>query len=207
MEKIRKGQQRFFVKIFGDSKGRIDSNVRIKDEVKLAECHYAVCYPKKKRPRQVNDGDIIYMARMLKNGDYAIFGKAVGLKHLDKYDNASQAEIKRTWSNKRNYYWKTKYPRYVRVHSAEFIDDIFKNCPMLKRDLFGKFEERSLVSTLIKRSGNTNPVKSLAEKPAVEITMQSALWLDAILKRKIDNLGGIPQKFLNDLPQGKRELK
>lgn len=207
--RIKKGQQRYFVKIFGSSENRVLADESVREEVKRAECHYAVCYPKKKRPGQVRDDDIIYMCRILKRRDYAIFGKAVGMKHLDKYDIASPAEIKRTWLKKKKYYWKDEYPNYIRVNSAAFIDTIFKNCPMLKRDLFGKFNEWSLVSTMqhkMKGSGNINPVKSLGQKAAIEITEEAALWLDNELQSRFDEFGTIPKKFIDKLPKSKRNL-
>lgn len=71
-----------------------------------------------------NEGDVVYMARMISWGEYAIFGKAIARKHHRINDVASSED-------KKHIGWKERYPIYIRVHSGEFLATNFKNCPKM----------------------------------------------------------------------------
>ena len=92
----------YYIKFFGKADNRVQLDFPVKEEIDRALCHYACGFPINKKPRQVNDGDIIYMARMTENpNDYAIFGKAIALKFKEGRDIASDIEKQeREWKKK-----------------------------------------------------------------------------------------------------------
>ena len=104
-----------FVKFLGEGVNRVPLSFPTIEEIKLAGCHWAVAYPASKRPRAVQDDAIIFIARLTsKAHDIRIFGRAVGMKHQPGRDDATFADIERRP-------WKEKWPRYIRVHHAEFV--------------------------------------------------------------------------------------
>ena len=71
-----------FVKFFGISSGRVELTLPIFAEVERSGCHWACTYPKDKRPRQVDHGALIFVARLVKEpNDIIIFGRAVAMTH------------------------------------------------------------------------------------------------------------------------------
>ena len=108
-----------FVKFFGESHNRLLRDVTVLDEVERSGCHWACSYPK--RPRQVEDGSIMFMARLCKSpADTLIFGRAVGVRHVDGRDDATPKDIERRP-------WKVNWPHYVRVHHPEFVAGTLAN--------------------------------------------------------------------------------
>ena len=104
-----------FVKFLGEGVNRVPLSFPTIEETKLAGCHWAVAYPASKRPRGVQDDAIIFIAQLTsKANDIRIFGRAVGMKHQPGRDDATFADIERRP-------WKEKWPRYIRVHHAEFV--------------------------------------------------------------------------------------
>jgi hypothetical protein len=103
-----------FIKFFGTAGNRAGRDLSIAGMIAENGCNWACTYPEPKPPRQVEDGDVIFMARMVAD-DMLIFGKAIGRRHRDDEDMASKAEIKARP-------WKADWPRYVRVHDGRFID-------------------------------------------------------------------------------------
>ena len=70
-----------FVKFFGKSDNRADRSLPILEQVRGSGCHWACTYPKARRPRQVQDGAILFMGWMVKDpDDILIFGRE-GEKH------------------------------------------------------------------------------------------------------------------------------
>lgn len=107
-----------FVKFFGQGHNRADRQMLVLDEIKRSGSHWACTYPKGRRPRSVRDGASMFMGRLVKGPvDILIFGRAVGLSHVEGRDDATPAEL-------RLRAWKEKWPHYVRVHNAEFIGGV-----------------------------------------------------------------------------------
>ena len=71
-----------FVKFFGVSSNRASRSRSVLEEVQRSGCHWACTYPKGKRPRQVQDGALMFMGRLVKEpNDILIYGRAVGMSH------------------------------------------------------------------------------------------------------------------------------
>ncbi|ESX63852.1 phospholipase D family protein [Mesorhizobium sp. M0130] len=172
-----------FVKFFGRADNRAELGMEIGQEVARSGSHWACTYPTGKRPRQVQDGAVMFMARMmLDRSDYRIYGRAIGRKHTPGVDDATRGDIAaRTW--------KTEWSHYVRVHTPVFIDG-----PLLAgvsmADMMEELGSAAFAPTFRNQSagnGNTNPRRAIMRKPAIELTPQAYSWIssrldDAFLK-------------------------
>lgn len=186
-----------FVKFFGEGHNRKEHSFRVLEEVKRAGCHWACSYPKAKRPRSVQDGAILFMGRLATHpNDTLIFGRAIGMKYQHVRDDATEADI-----NFPERGWKAKWPRYIRVHDAEFVDGVLGDGVPLS-ELMGEFGAHAFASTkrhLDAGSGNTNPRTAFAQQAHVELTPEAIAWLNARLDQCFATHGKIPPAVLAKL--------
>lgn len=184
-----------FVKFFGISSDRASLDLPMIEEVKRAGCHWACTYPKGKRPRQVQDGAIMYMARLVKDpNDIIIFGRAVAMKHIPGRDDATDAE-----KGFRNF--KNTWPHYIRVHHAEFIAGKMDNGISLNK-LMENLQANSFSSTkrnVAKGKGNIDPRKAYRQQAAVELTSEGFIWLNDKLEEAFTRYGRIAETELEQL--------
>lgn len=176
-----------FIKFMGSAARRADRSLTINEMVAESGLSWACTYPKSKPPRQVEDGDIIYMARLVQNpDDIVIFGKAIGRKHRDEEDTATKAEIK-----KRK--WKKDWPRYVRVHDGQFLNtDLNQGISMSL--MMKELEADSFMSTQRnqeKRSGNTDPTISYLRKSHMMLTSEARNWIEVRLNPRLERFGHV----------------
>ena len=162
-----------FVKFFGTASNRFEHSHPILDEVDRSGCYFACNYPANKRPRAVKDGAVMFMARLVKNPvDIIIFGRGIGMAYRDGLDDATAEDlVKRPW--------KADWPRYIRVHNAEFIDGTFKNgIPLseLMADLGGKCFAAT-ARNISNGSGNKDPRRAFNQQAAVELSPEGIRWL------------------------------
>jgi len=129
----------FFVKFFGESDDRAGGDMMVMDEIRLSGCHWACTYPKGKRPRGVQDGAVMFIARLVADGDIRIFGRAIGRAYKDGADDASPADIDRR-------IFKADWPHYIRVHEAEFVKGRLQDGVSLA-ELMKKFGASSFASS------------------------------------------------------------
>ncbi len=187
----------YYIKIFGNSDNRVTLDFPITKEIDSALCHYACGFPLKKQPQQVNEGDIIFMARMIENpNDYAIFGKAVALKYTKGRDKASEKEIAERP-------WKQHWPIYLRVKNPVFINGTMTDGIFLS-DLISKFDYDSFPSTRQRYENgekDIKPTRSLMRKAYVKLTHNSAEWLEQKLGEALSNIGQVDDKFIQNLPR------
>lgn len=174
-----------FIKFFGSGDNRALRSLTILDELTRSGSHWACTYPK--RPRGPSDGDIIFMARMVKSpDDYIIYGQAIGRKHVDSTDVASDLEIERRP-------WKVNWPYYVRVHHPRFVNGDLHNGVSMNR-LMAELGSQAFVSTQTnarRGRGNTEPRRALMQQPAVELTSDALAWLSTEFGRAVDVYGQI----------------
>jgi hypothetical protein len=186
----------YYIKFLGSSDDRVELDFPVSEEIDRALCHYACAFPEKKKPRQVKDDDIIYMARLTRNpNDYAIFGKAEAIKFNESKDFASKKEITERP-------WKKKWPIYLRVKNPIFLNGTMNDCVFLL-DLIKEFGLLSFPSTktrLEKGDSEYNPLKSLMRKAYIKITPEAAEWLDSRFNDSLKAVGHIDKIFLNSLP-------
>jgi hypothetical protein len=187
--------QQAFVKFFGRANRRELSTTSIIEVVQRSGCHWACTYPKNKRPRQVEDGAVMYMGRLMEEpNDIVIFGRAIGLHYERGRDDANPAEAR-----KRDF--KKEWPHYIRVHHPEFIAGNMSNGISLNH-LMKALRSNSFAST--KRNaargvGNTNPRRAYMQKAAVELSPEGAAWLNGRLERAFTRHGRLGPLELDPL--------
>jgi hypothetical protein len=185
-----------FVKFFGESHRRENPSARVLKVVDESGSNWACPYPRDKRPRQVNDGALMFIGRMVTPNDTLIYGRAVGMRYVDGRDDATAAEVQRRS-------WKKKWPHYVRIHHPEFIagklsDGVSLNELMaaLGSDAFARTQENAASGI-----GNTNPRRAYMQQAAVELTPQAISWINERLERAYETYGKLSPAILRRLEQ------
>ena len=195
-------KRNYFVKFFGTASNRVSMTFTAREEIDRALCHYACGFSINKKPRQINDGDIIYMARMTENPrDYAIFGKAEAIRFVDGRDQASQLEIEQRP-------WKSQWPIYLRVTNPTFIDGTMADCVLLY-DLIKALDYESFPSTKRRYENGErriNPNNSLGQQAYVKLTHSAVEWLEPRYQEGLNRIGKVDKQFLDSLPQSELEL-
>lgn len=167
-----------FVKFFGENQNRQAYGVSTFDEVQRTGCHRVCTYPRGKRPRQVTDGAVMFMGRLVKSpADIIIFGRAIGMPHVPGRDDATPADLALRP-------WKANWPHYIRVHSPEFVTGTLANGVSLFR-LMAVLGSDSFTSTkrnAVMVEGNTDPRKAYMQQPAVELTPEGFAWVNEQLE-------------------------
>ena len=167
-----------FVKLLGTAGSRVDPALSTLEEVKRAGCHWAACYPANKRPRRVRDGAVIYFGCLVcEPNDIRVFGRAIGMAYVPGRDDATPADIAQRS-------WKVDWPRYVRVHDAEFVSGTMENgvslnelMNVLGRDSFAATQRNAAAGR-----GNTNPRRAYRQQAQVELSAQGLRWLSERLE-------------------------
>jgi HKD family nuclease len=179
-----------FVKFLGEGNNRASRTKLIIDEVKDSGCHRACTYPTGKRPRQAQDGAIMYMGRLVKDrNDILIFGRAVAKTHRPGLDDATKKDKITCW-------WMKPWSHFVRVYSPQFLGGTLQNGISLKL-LMDKLGVNSFASTqrnAVNGSGNLDPRKAYLQKPEVPLSEQGRKWLHAKLEAAFRVHGMLPAK-------------
>ncbi|WP_064750285.1 phospholipase D family protein [Solirubrobacter soli] len=191
----RSGSGSGFVKFFGEGDNRVSRDVETIEEVRRSGCHWACTYPHNRRPKSVNDGDTVYLGRLVSGpNDLLVFGRATALAYMPGRDDATRADIRRRP-------WKAQWPHYARVHGAEFIAGPLSNGVPLS-ELMDELGSRAFASTnenALSGTGNTNPRKAIRQHPAVRLTPAGLAWLSQQFDEAIDQVGRVPDAALDQL--------
>ncbi len=178
----------FFVKFLGEGQNRAPLDFPTFAEVQRAGCHWAVAYPASKRPTGVEDGALIFVGRLTEGpDDIRIFGRSIGMRHVRRRDDATPEDIALRS-------WKQTWPRYIRVHHAEFVSGTMRNGVSLN-ELMETWGSQSFVPTArnaARGEGNTNPRTAYRQQAAVELTDQAAAWLTDRLEAAFVAHGMVP---------------
>jgi hypothetical protein len=158
-------------------------------------CHWAVAYRASKRPTGVRDGALIYISRLTKDpNDIRVFGRAIGLRYVPGRDDATPDDIARRS-------WKQTWPRYVRIHQAEFVAGSMVNGVSLN-ELMETLGSNSFVPTqrnAERHEGNTDPRRAYMQQAAVELSTQGLAWLSDRLEAAFVAHGKVPADDLEKL--------
>jgi hypothetical protein len=164
-------------------------------EVTNSGCHWACTYPYGKRPRQVRDGAVMFMGRLVKDpDDILIYGRAIGVPHEPGRDDATAEDI-------RLRDWKEKYPHYIRVHHAEFVGGNLANGVSLN-EMMAALASNAFVSTQEhagKGAGNTNPRSAYMRQAAVELAPHGFRWIQEKLEHAYARHGKLAPAVLERL--------
>jgi hypothetical protein len=184
-KKIRYANQAF-LKFMGTAGERAPLNLGIADMVAESGCAWACTYPTAQRPRQIGDGDRLYMARIAAPNDILIFGYATGWRHRDDEDVATRKEI-------HTRPWKSRYKNYIRVHDAHFVDAELRVGISMAEMLstLGADAWRSTQENARAGRGNTDPFASYLRKPGMQLTDTSRAWIDRRLQRLLRTHGEV----------------
>ena len=184
-----------FVKFFGVSGDRLPRSTKILEEVKRSGCHWACTYPKGKRPRMVNEGAIMFIARLVHGpNDIIIYGRAVAMEYESGRDDATPADIVLRP-------WKETWPHYIRVHHAQFVSGNLTNGVSLG-ELMDTLEANAFASTqrnVANGQGNVDPRRAYRQQAAVELSSQGTAWLNATLEEAFAEHGKISSAELEQL--------
>lgn len=187
--------QRGFVKFMGEGDNRATVHASVLDEVAGAGCHWACSYPKSKRPRSVQDGDLMFMGRLVMDpNDTIILGRAIGMRHVDGRDVATEHDIaKRPW--------KADWPNYVRVHHGEFLAGTLANGIRLSElmDTLGANAFASTQRNALQGRGNTDPRKAFQQQASVKLTTEAVCWLNERLEAAFSKHGKLSEAQLDTL--------
>jgi len=182
----------YFVKLFGESSNREPLELLVIEEIKRSGCHWACTYPKGKRPRQVQDSAVLFMARLVHGSDIRVFGRAIGRAYRGVADDATEGDIKLRD-------WKKKWPHYIRVRGSEFVGGTLGDGVSLN-ELMRELGANSFAPTarhLAAGMGNIDPRHAYLQKPAVELTPRAAQWLNSRLAAAMEAHGRIGAESLN----------
>ena len=184
-----------FVKFLGESKDCVSLSCPTIEEVDRAGCHWALAYPAgPRRPTGVENDAVMFVSRLVKGPDIRIFGRAVALRHEPGRDDATDADIRRRG-------WKRRWPRYIRVHNAEFVAGTMQNGVSLA-ELMQALGSDSFESTQHNAAigeGNTNPRRSIMQKAQIKLSNEGFEWLNARLQNTFETRGRIPDHDLREL--------
>jgi hypothetical protein len=177
-----------FVKFLGEGRNRVPENYPVLEEVRRSGCHWALGYPANKRPRRVEDGAVMFIARLVQSpARMRVFGRAIGLKYVPGRDDATQDDVAARA-------WKADWPRYVRVHHAEFVAGDLANGVSFE-ELMDVLGANAFVATQRNAelgAGNEEPRRAYLRAAGVELTSQAAVWLNARLEDAFTRHGHAP---------------
>ena len=192
----------YYIKFFGTAHDRVPLTFTTRQEIERALCHYACDFSENKKPRQIQDGDIIYMARMTHSPyDYAIYGKAEAIKFVDGRDEATEDEIAERP-------WKREWPIYLRLINPIFIDGSMGDCVLLY-ELVKALDYESFPSTKRRYENgerNINPYRSLSQQAYVKLTTTAVEWLEPRFQEALSRVGRVDNTFIEHLPQSQTDI-
>jgi HKD family nuclease len=184
-----------FVKFLGEGTNRAPLSFQTVEEIERAGCHWAVAYPAAKRPRAVEEGAVIFIARLTREpNDMRVFGRAIGMRHVPGRDDATAEDIALRP-------WKATWSRYIRVHHAAFVAGTMANGISLN-ELMGALGPNSFAPTernAVQGKGNTDPRRAYRQQAAVELSPEGIVWLGERLQAAFDRHGRVPQDDLDKL--------
>ena len=188
--------QQAFVKFLGRSKDDRWLLARTTfDAIKRGGCHWALSYGAMKTPRSVQDGAVMFIGRFTREpNDIRVFGRAVGMKYMSGRDDATPDDFQKRP-------WKKDYPRYIRVHGAEFIAGTLANAVSLN-DLMSSLGSDSFASTqhnAKQDKGNVDPKRAYLQQAAVRLSAEGHAWLAERLQEAFETHGKVSQDELDTL--------
>lgn len=183
-----------FVKFLGESNNRVPQTCPTIEEIERAGCDHVLAYPNSKRPRRVKDGALMFIARMVDGPDIRIFGRAIGMQHVEGRDDATTADIGR-------YPWRETWGRYIRVHQAEFVAGTMATGVSLNAlmDELGSSAFASTQRNAKSGKGNTNPRRAYLQAADVELSKEGLAWMNGRLQAAFDRHGTVPSSQMDSL--------
>lgn len=163
-----------FVKFFGQGNNRSPRDRTVLDAVKTSGSHRICTYPKGRRPRAVREGDVMFMAQLVKGpNDIAVYGRAIARAHEPGRDDASAEDVALRP-------WLSRWPHFIRVHEMEFVDGTLGDGAPLSElmDELGPYAFGPTAENADRGEGNVDPRMSIRQAAAIRLTQAGFSWLD-----------------------------
>ena len=192
---VESASSQAFVKFLGSADDRCQLSDLTIEEIMRAGCHWAVGNPTNRRPRRVHDDAIIFMGRLTRNpDDIRVFGRAIGMAYREERDDATEADIIQRP-------WRERWPHYIRVHHAEFVDGSMGNGVSLNKlmntlgaDSFATTQEHKALG-----EGNTNPRTTFRRQPDVRLSSEGLSKLSEWLQEAFEAHGKVSRESLDKM--------
>jgi len=184
-----------FIKFFGSSDDIAQRFWTTLSAVQRAGNHAVCAFPAGRRPRQIEEGALIFMSRLVGGPkDIMIYGRAIARRHEDGVDDASEDDL-------RVREWRRRFPHYIRVHSAEFMGGTLAQGVSLNElmDVLSVEAFESTMRNWAAGRGNTDPRRSIGPQPAVQLTPRASAWINARLQQRFRTLGKLSAADLADV--------
>jgi HKD family nuclease len=184
-----------FVKFSGTSKDRAALSYPIRSDLKDSGSHEVCAYPHNKRPRQVRDGAVMFLGRLVRDQDIRIYGRAIGMKHVPGRDDATDADIKLRG-------WRHTWSRYIRVHDGKFIDGNLGDGVSLN-ELMESLGSDAFESTQRNQRsgiGSVDPRKAYMQRASVELSSMGSAWVNERLEYAFLKHGTLAPAVLELIP-------
>ncbi|MGN6216309.1 MAG: phospholipase D family protein, partial [Solirubrobacterales bacterium] len=184
--------RRGFVKFFGQGSNRSPRDRSVFDAVKTSGSHRICTYPKERRPRAVRDGDAMFMGQLVSGpNDIVVYGRAIARAYVEGRDDASAEDVARRP-------WLTRWPHFIRVHSAEFLDGTLGDGVSLGElmDELGAYAFGPTAENADGGEGNVDPRMSIRQAAVIRLTEAGLSWLDEELERAFEQCGKLPGRQL-----------
>jgi hypothetical protein len=184
-----------FVKFFGSTGDLLPRTWTTLSAVQRAGNHKVCAFPKGRRPRQVQDGAVMFMGRLVGNPfDIMIYGRAIAKHHEEGVDDAVEEDF-------RIREWRRKYPHYIRVHSPEFMGGTLAMGVSLN-ELMDSLAHEAFESTRKNYAagrGNTDPRSAIMLQPSVMLSEKGWAWVNVRLEERLRNFGTLSKADLADV--------
>ena len=184
-----------FVKFYGSNRDRAPRIRTTLSAVQRAGNNAVCAYPAGKRPRQVQDGALMFMGRLIEDpNDVMIYGRAIAKHHEEGTDDATEEDF-------RIREWRRGFTHYIRVHSAEFMGGTLAQGVSLNElmDVLGVEAFEATRRNWEAGRGNTDPRRAIGPQPAVLLTPQAATWVNAHLEERFRSHGKLSPADLADV--------
>jgi hypothetical protein len=174
-----------FVKFFGQGNNRSPRDRPVLDAVRTSGSHRICTYPKGRRPRAVRDGDVMFMAHLVKGpNDIVVYGRAIARAHEPGRDDASAEDIALRP-------WLSRWPHFIRVHGMEFVDGTLGDGVPLSElmDELGAYAFGPTAENADRGEGNVDPRMSIRQAAAIRLTEAGLSWLNEELESEFADQG------------------
>jgi hypothetical protein len=192
-ERIGRAAHQSFVKFYGTNADLVPRTWTTLSAVQRAGNHAVCAFPKGRRPRQVQDGALMFMGRVIAE-DVMIYGRAIAKRHEEGADDATEEDF-------RIREWRRKFPHYIRVHSPEFMGGTLAMGVSLN-ELMDALSYEAFEVTLRNYEagrGNIDPRKSIGPQPAVQLSSHGSAWVNERLEDRFRQFGKLSKADLADV--------
>jgi hypothetical protein len=187
--------KRGFVKFFGQGSNRSPRDRAVFNAVRTSGSHRFCTYPRGRRPRSVQDGDVMFMGHLVSGpNDIRVYGRAVARAYEEGRDDAGAEEIARRP-------WLERWPHFIRVRGLEFLDGTLGDGVSLGElmDELGAYAFGPTAENADRGIGNVDPRQSIRQAAAIRLSEAGTSWLAEELEGAFGRVGRIRAEQLPGL--------